>query len=237
MKILFAGPSLHGCDLAGTGIRVRPPARQGDLQSAVLDGANVIGLVDGVFETVAAVWHKEILFALSQGVVVLGAASMGALRAAECKPFGMMPIGEIAERYARGLLDDDAAVAQLHAPAELGFLPLTQALVDCEAAIEALSSSGRLQRDEASALLASARSLFFKLRTWRAVIRQAGYSGAKAAELRAILEQGGPGLKRRDALSLVNVMTGLPDRRSDVKPEWSLSRTPAWIKTLETREL
>ena len=60
---------------------------------AVRRGVRVIGLVDGVFERVPAVWHKEILFALSEGVHVYGAASMGALRAAELDTFGMRGVG------------------------------------------------------------------------------------------------------------------------------------------------
>ena len=54
-----------------------------------------IGLIDGVFLDVPAVWHRELLWALSEGVHVFGAASMGALRAAELAPFGMRGVGTI----------------------------------------------------------------------------------------------------------------------------------------------
>ena len=43
-------------------------------------------IIDGVFQSEPAVRHKEILWALSLGVPVVGAASMGALRAAELFP-------------------------------------------------------------------------------------------------------------------------------------------------------
>ena len=43
---------------------------------------DVVGVIDGAFLSGPAVWHREIIWALSQGVQVLGAASMGALRAA-----------------------------------------------------------------------------------------------------------------------------------------------------------
>ena len=42
-------------------------------------GYRRIGIIDGHFGNVPSVWHKEILFALSKGVEVSGAASMGAL--------------------------------------------------------------------------------------------------------------------------------------------------------------
>ena len=61
-----------------------------------------IGIIDGVFLDVASVWHREILWALSQGVHVFGAASMGALRAAELDGFGMRGVGRSTPRIATG---------------------------------------------------------------------------------------------------------------------------------------
>lgn len=232
MKVLFAGPSVHGCRFEHPTVSVRPPASHGDLQAAVLQGATVIGLVDGLFESIAAVWHKEILFALSEGVTVLGAASLGALRAAECQTFGMIAVGEVARRYARGELDDDAAVAQIHGPAELGFVPLTEALVDCEAAVTALGRSGVLLESEAAALLASARALFFKERTWQAVLGLAGIPESRAPQLLSMLKRRQTSLKRRDALQLVEVMEALPDARGNAPPGWRLAQTPAWRRSL-----
>jgi hypothetical protein len=80
MKVVFAGPSLFGCEIKAPDVEFRPPAAQGDILQAVHDGASVIGTVDGCFESVASVWHKEILYALSRGVRCLGAASMGLAR-------------------------------------------------------------------------------------------------------------------------------------------------------------
>jgi hypothetical protein len=102
MKLVFAGPSIHGETVDLTGIELRPPAVQGDLLRAVVEGASVIGLIDGAFEATASVWHKEILHALSEGVAVVGGASMGALRAAECAAFGMEPVGQIARLLLSG---------------------------------------------------------------------------------------------------------------------------------------
>src|SRR3954452_8807487 len=104
MKVVFAGPSIHGLDLDLEGIVLRGPAEMGDFERAVTDGATVIGLVDGHYQQVGAVWHKEILMALAAGVTVFGAASMGALRASECEAFGMIPVGDIARRYCTGEL-------------------------------------------------------------------------------------------------------------------------------------
>ena len=133
MKVVFAGPSLHGAEFDPGDVVIRGPAEMGDLERAVAAGATAVGLVDGHYQQVGAVWHKEILFALASGVAVYGAASMGALRVSECEAFGMIPVGDIAHRYCSGELFDDADVALTNGPAELGFPPLTEAMVDVEA--------------------------------------------------------------------------------------------------------
>ena len=55
-----------------------PPVSQGDVYRAALDRPRAIGIIDGFFERVPAVWHKEILWAMARGIHVFGAASMGA---------------------------------------------------------------------------------------------------------------------------------------------------------------
>src|SRR5262245_58082904 len=101
MKIIFAGPSCGEDSLslcrADPTVKILAPACYGDVARACLDGTTAIGVIDGRFEDTRALWHKEILFALSKGVAVAGAASMGALRAAECSPFGMIGIGRVFE--------------------------------------------------------------------------------------------------------------------------------------------
>jgi hypothetical protein len=73
-----------------------PPVQQGDVYRAVVHHRpRAVGIIDGYFQQVPSVWHKEILWAMAQGVHVFGSASMGALRAAELAPFGMRGVGEI----------------------------------------------------------------------------------------------------------------------------------------------
>jgi hypothetical protein len=230
MKVLFAGPSLHGLNAALDGLTVLPPAAQGDLAKAVLNGANAIGLVDGAFEGSASVWHKEILFALSHGVAVFGAASMGALRAAECAQFGMVPVGRIANDYAIGQLDDDAAVAQLHGPAELGFPPLTETLVDARATLSALLERGLIARQLHDEVLSMAELLFFKERT---VASMFSGCGEDAAALEALYRRHRVGLKSADAMALVEVLRAHPDQRSEPPSGWQLAQPPFWREALE----
>ncbi|MBB5666481.1 hypothetical protein GGE68_004712 [Rhizobium leguminosarum] len=227
MKIIFAGPSLpDAASLAGEAVRVLPPATQGDVLAQVEQGANVIGLIDGGFEYAAPVWHKEILHALSLGVTVLGAASMGALRAAECHPFGMIGIGRIFEDYRTGRLVDDAAVALMHAPSALGSKPLTIPLVNVGATLDAMADSGLLAAGLRERLEDAANAIFFKKRTWRAIVEQcAGIAEPDRPQLLATLLSNSIDQKRIDALELLKAVQDARDIRSNADLPWKLHST------------
>jgi Uncharacterized conserved protein len=237
--IVFAGPSLTARDRADhPGLVFRPPAACGDIARAVHEGAKgrrpvAIGLVDGFFETAPSPWHKEILWALSLGIAVHGAASMGALRAAELHPFGMRGTGRIFAAYRDGLLDGDDEVAVQHGPAELGHIPLTEALVNIRATLAHAKAQSVIGPREVSGLLAQARSLFYKDRTWEAVLAAGLQEGLNAAALRRLAEwlpDGKVDLKRRDALDLVRTLS-----QGQVTP--GEDRPPAFPRTIYWQNL
>lgn len=104
--VVFLGPSLSAREARGVlpDATFLPPARQGDVYRAVRDRRpRAIALIDGLFATAPAVWHREILWAMGEARVrIFGAASMGALRAAELDSFGMVGIGKVYESYRVG---------------------------------------------------------------------------------------------------------------------------------------
>jgi hypothetical protein len=105
---VFIGPTLRAEDLPPEGdIVVMPPVAQGDVYRVAHERPCAIGIVDGYFEGVLSVWHKEILWAMAEGIHLFGSASMGALRAAELHPFGMRGTGRIFEAFRAGALEDD----------------------------------------------------------------------------------------------------------------------------------
>jgi hypothetical protein len=184
--IVFAGPSLPPAARppAPPAIEWRPPVRQGDVARAVPTGPDVIGIIDGYFEIVPTVWHKEILWAMAQGIHVFGAASIGALRAAELDVFGMRGIGHIYEAFRDGVLEDDDEVAVLHGPEELGYPPLTEAMVNMRSTFDEAVRAGILAPDFAAQLTEIAKSLFYKERTYEAVLQRTAASDLPAALLR-----------------------------------------------------
>jgi hypothetical protein len=230
VKVLFAGPSLFGQNPDLAGLALRPPARQGDIHRAVLDGADAIGLMDGVFGFVPSVWHKEILFALQEGVRVLGGASLGALRAAECRTFGMVPVGSIAQAYANGVRYEDADVCLAHCPAEMDFMPLSEPLVDVEASVAALLELGHVTGEQAWGWLEAARDIYFADRTVEAMLERARLPG----ELAGAYRRHRVGAKARDALELVEVLRALPPRRGSPPAGWTFRASDPWRAYLAT---
>jgi hypothetical protein len=237
VKILFVGPTLHGEVRGGrlTGARdveCRGPAAQGDIAKAVLEGATVIGLIDGRYEDVAAPWHKEILFALNNGAHVLGAGSLGALRAAECAVFGMIGIGAIFERLVSGEMVDDSEVAQLHAPGELDYFPLTEALVNVEETFRHLVALGVLDAESSARLCGVARSLFFKQLTFEAIFDRSGLANGEAQRLSNLIRLNRVDIKRRDARMLVKRMSEIPSVRNANPVSWQMSQPVVWRRYL-----
>lgn len=212
--IVFAGPSLHGLQLPHGDFELAPPARCGDLLRAARQGRRAIGLIDGTFESGPAVWHKEIMFALDCGCALLGAASMGAIRGAECAAFGMTGIGQVFEDYLSGRRSADADVALIHGPRELGYVPLSVALVDVEDTVARMYSAGELSTSLRGEIVRQARAMFFKSRTWPSLLSAAGVDPGRAQRIRRWIAANGAGLKGRDALLLLEALPGIARRES-----------------------
>ena len=166
--IIFAGPSIAGLEIPPR-IEIRPPAQQGDIYLATLKRPSVIGLIDGYFEGVPSVWHKEILWAMTQGIAVLGASSMGALRSAELEAYGMVGIGAVFEAYQTETLQDDDEVALLHGPQEVGYPALSLAMVNVRATLDAATRALILTPAQAGYVNEKAKSEFYKTRTWNSI--------------------------------------------------------------------
>lgn len=232
--IVFAGPSLPpgARPAAGHEVEWRPPARQGDVYRAALARPEAIGIIDGYFEVTPSVWHKEVLWAMAEGIHVYGAASTGALRAAELDAFGMKGIGRIYEDFRDGILEDDDEVALLHGPEELGYPLLTEAMVNIRATFAAAVDDAVLRTDAAVALIAIAKRLFYKERTYTALLRSAADAGLPERLLRAFAEwlpDNRVDQKGRDALTMLGaVETRLKAGISPLRVTYELADTVAW---------
>lgn len=228
-RIVFAGPSLYGVS-PPAGLIILPPAAQGDVMAAVESGATHIGIVDGYFGTCASVWHKEILHALAQGCRVLGSSSMGALRASECALFGMESVGVIAAAYCSGELTDDADVALTHGPAEFGFVPFTEPMVELRATLANLETHELISAIEATALSLSARRLHFTERNLEALLAGCDLPEDRQAEIIKQYEVHAVRLKRQDACLLLDKVLQ-PGSKTQASG-WTLNQSSALYRLL-----
>jgi len=199
--VVFLGPSLDRREaLAILSADYRPPAARGDITSAVAEGARVIGLIDGVFFQESSVGHREILAALKGGVRVVGASSMGALRAAELHTLGMEGVGEVYRMYRDGVLVSDDEVALAFDPET--FTALSEPLVNIRATLARAEEEGVVDQRTGDTLLSEASSLYYPNRTYTRIVREAkGSVDPEALDRFARwVGEGAVDMKRRDAV-------------------------------------
>lgn len=233
---VFVGPTLSASEpvLAAPGVRVLPPARHGDLFDPTIRGGDTVVLIDGVYHQAPALRHKEILAVMGRGVGVIGAASIGALRAAELAPYGMLGVGSIYTAYASGEIDGDDEVAVGQAP-DGEFGALTWPLVNLRHVLRLARSAEILDGARAAGLLQALRAVYYPHRTWaavRAVCRRQGemeFTGWLAERLEP--DQHFGDLKRDDAIAAVRTAldgVAAPDRVVVEPPVWKTAYFRRW---------
>lgn len=230
--VVFTGPSLRAEDLARyPSFSFLPPVAQGDLYSAVQKHKpRAVGIIDGYFDGMPAVWHKEILWALDQGIAMLGAASMGALRGAELHAFGMRGVGEIFEDYRDDVLTDDDEVALVHGPAETGFVALSEPMVNIRATVKQAASQNVLDDRTAERLIAIAKEQFYQDRTWKSVLRAAAaiVDPDPLTSFSEWLSDNKVDQKRLDALALLEALSAKEAKCPAVQRDWYFEWTDMW---------
>ncbi|WP_437097383.1 TfuA-like protein [Streptomyces sp. enrichment culture] len=180
--------------------------QHGDLLGDTLRSGDTAVLIDGVYHQAPALRLKEILAAMGRGVRVIGAASIGALRAAELAPFGMLGIGHIFTAYMRGEIDGDDEVAVGQAP-DGDRQALTWPVVNLRYALQLAVSVGILDGERAAVLLKALAAVYYPQRTMaavRAVCRRHGESEfAEWLAGQRAHDEHFADLKRADALAAV----------------------------------
>jgi hypothetical protein len=220
--IVFVGPTLRASEIP---YEVRPPAGVGDVLRATRERVQRIAIIDGYFERMAAVWHKEILIALEKGIAVWGAASMGALRAAELAPFGMIGVGAIYQAFSRGVLTGDDEVAVAHLPREVGYRAISDALVNLRWGLAAAARKGVISARTRDALIELARLPFYRERSWDRLLADGRTAGLPRRQLAALAAWPKPDRKAADARLLLRRLAadrGAKPPRVRVPRTWAL---------------
>lgn len=183
-----------------------PPVKCGDIISLLRLSPKKIIIIDGFYETVPTAWHKEILLAMEFGAEVWGAASIGALRAAELYRFGMQGFGQIYDEFKTGILTDDDEVAVLHGDEQNGFLAINDSMVNirytCQEALEKKIISSELKER----LVAYCKGQFYPYRSLMNAAKQLAKEEPWIEEtfIAWLREHGLVDMKRRDAIAVLH---------------------------------
>lgn len=194
--VIFTGPSLSAAEAAAAlpGATILPPAARGDLYRARFFNASFIVFLDGVFHERLAPSPREVVDVARDGALLLGASSLGAIRAAECWPLGVRGAGTIYRLYRSGSLLSDDEVALVFDPASGRALSVP--LINVRFAVRGAVRSRILSTAEAAGLLGAAGSLYYPDRTWPEMLDLAGLGGRTGLSEYLAAQD----LKRHDAL-------------------------------------
>ncbi len=197
-----------------------PPIRRGDLKQ--IPGGTVVGIIDGLFAQTLAISPGEIRAAVHRGVAIYGAASLGALRAAEVKE--VIGVGRIFEMYRDGVIERDDEVALMIDPDS--HAPLTESLVNVRYAVERLVRSTTLGRDDGESLVHACAGLHYTERTYPNIFARSKLAqNADRDDVIRLLRTFN--LKRDDAQSLLEHLASV-EPPTDITPIDSIERT--WIE-------
>ncbi|MDQ1720606.1 MAG: hypothetical protein QOI26_340 [Pseudonocardiales bacterium] len=196
--VVTAGPTISPAEIRREvpSAEIRAPIAFGDAFGYGLTAGDRLLIIDGLFLHRPSVRHKELLGLLDDGVTVAGASSMGALRAAELHPFGMLGYGEIFAGYRDGRLEADDEVAMVHGSPQDEYPVFVDALVNIRATLSHAESIGLLSASDTVAMVAAARALPFTARHWITLLSEADLPRELAPALRDLRQD----VKHRDAV-------------------------------------
>jgi hypothetical protein len=204
--VVFIGPSIDRADAAAElDAEFLPPVKRGDITELLArpDPPEAIGIVDGKFLQSMCISPKEVLAAVDAGVAVFGSSSMGALRAAECEPFGVVGVGKIFEEYATGRIDADDEVAVVYD--EKALTALSEPMVNLRFAVAAGLAARAFSRATGELFLRIAKDLYFPQRKTRTVLMllRRELDPAEYRRVSGYFAGSAPDTKRDDALLLL----------------------------------
>ncbi|MBI1923674.1 hypothetical protein HYR99_05435 [Candidatus Poribacteria bacterium] len=175
----------------------------GDIYCLLGTGVRIIVLIDGIFHSKASVWQRELLEALDNDIMVVGASSMGALRAAELYPFGMIGHGTIFEWYRDGVIDGDDEVALMHGDESNGFRSLSEPLVNIRHTLMQAVRQKYISQEQAADLIEYAKSTYYAERSYDSLLNSPvvkSWPQKVRERLAQFINRKSVNLKKQDAL-------------------------------------
>ena len=210
--IIFIGPSLT-IEKARKIFNAdyRPPAKKGDFLRLLAcindDDRTIIGLVDGLFLQDYPPTPIEVFqLLIKKNMLVLGAASLGALRAVELEKYGMIGIGKIFELYKNNKIDADDELAVTFT--EDTQLIQSEAMIDIRYNLFIALKKGVIDENTKRAAVKVAKSIYFPNRNYEDVIDETKRIHPSLSDylesFRSYISKNRQSLKEQDAIKLVN---------------------------------
>lgn len=173
IPIVYLGPTLNREEASKIlDADYRDPAKKGDFLrlSHTSDEKKYVGFIDGVFlhdypPSPIEVYH----LATRKNIELIGASSLGALRAVELEKFGMKGIGKIFQLFKNGILnaDDEVAVTFVR---DKNILQ-SEALIDIRFNLFLAYKKGIITKQTKKRFVKIAKNIYFPFRNYEDIVR------------------------------------------------------------------
>jgi hypothetical protein len=210
--IVYLGPTLNREEASKIlDADYRDPAKKGDFLrlSLTSDEKKYVGFIDGVFlhdypPSPIEVYH----LATRKNIELIGASSLGALRAVELEKFGMKGIGKIFQLFKKGILnaDDEVAVTFVQ---DKNILQ-SEALIDIRFNLFLAYKKGIITKLTKKRFVKIAKNIYFPFRNYDDIIRltqeQFPSIHDELENFRDYIVKNRDSLKARDAIKLLKYL-------------------------------
>ncbi len=210
--IVYLGPTLSRAEaIKILDADYRDPAKKGDflMLSRDSDEKKYVGFVDGVFlhdypPSPIEVYH----LATRKNIELIGASSLGALRAVELEKFGMKGIGKIFQLYKNGIInaDDEVAVTFVRENNTLQ----SEAMIDIRFNLFLAYKKGIITNQTKKRFAKIAKNIYFPFRNYEDIIKltqqQFPSIHNELESFRSYILKNRDSLKARDAIKLLKYL-------------------------------
>jgi len=194
----------------------RDPAKKGDFLrlSYTSDEKKYVGFIDGVFlhdypPSPIEVYH----LATRKNIELIGASSLGALRAVELEKFGMKGIGKIFQLYKNGIInaDDEVAVTFVQ---DKNILQ-SEAMIDIRFNLFLAYKKGIISKQTKKRCVKIAKNIYFPFRNYEDIImltqKQFPSIHNELENFGSYILKNRDSLKARDAIKLLKYLKNISE--------------------------
>ncbi len=218
MDYIFTGPTLNKGEIKKKLPKaiIKIPIKSSDIMNLLKNTSEEyypkrILIIDGFFHGVLSIRHKEILYAMDQGIKVYGCSSMGALRAAECSPFGMIGVGKIFKFFNKKFVSSDDEVSVSYS-SDAPYEELSLPLINIRFTLEDISKRQLITKYEKEKIINLIKQIHFSDRTFN-YLSEIPY----VSKFISLIKNYYINWKKKDAIEAIGLMKSKNENNQKVK--------------------